>query len=96
MEHDDSFRRVDRKDLYILGRGRERVQDFPIGTRLSARKPSFWREKRHTVVIYYEGLQKCCRIKTGQEHGSSFGIFGTAKRLKTKKKRTLSRFRPII
>ena len=28
----------------------------------------------------YEVLQKCCRVKTSQEHGSSFDIFRSAKR----------------
>ena len=47
---------------------------------MSARKPvSFWREKRDTVVILYEALQKCCHVKTSQENGSSFGLFRSAK-----------------
>ena len=29
--------------------------------------------------FYYEVLQKCCLVKTSQDHGSSFGIFRSAK-----------------
>ena len=29
--------------------------------------------------LYYEVLQKCCCVKTSQEHGSSFGIFRSTK-----------------
>ena len=47
----------------------------------SALKPaSFWREKRDTVVILERGFAKMLRIKTSQQHGSSFGIFQSAKR----------------
>ena len=30
--------------------------------------------------FYYKFLQKCCHVKTSQEHGSNFGISGSAKK----------------
>lgn len=43
---------------------------------------SFWWEKRNTVVIFVRRLgKKCCYDKTNQEHGGSFDIFQSAKRL---------------
>ena len=49
-------------------------------TTVSTCKPvSFWDEKRDTVVIYYEVLQKCPRVKTSHKHRSSFGIFQSGK-----------------
>ena len=32
--------------------------------------------------FYYEVLQECRRVKTSQQHGSSFGIFRSAKKVK--------------
>ena len=31
--------------------------------------------------LQYEVLQKCCRVKTSQDHGSSFAIFRSAIRI---------------
>ena len=40
-----------------------------------------WREKRDTVVIFVRGFATVLWCQTSQEHGSSFGIFRSAKRL---------------
>jgi len=46
------------------------------GTTLSVCKPaSFWLGNMILLSFEYKVLQKCCRVKTSQEHGSSFGIF---------------------
>ena len=71
------------RDLENLGRGRERVRDFPIEQhwarpnqqQFGAKKTWF---RRH---FYYKVLQKCCLVTTSQENGiNSFGIFRSTKR----------------
>ena len=38
-----------------------------------ANQRHFGGKKSDIVVILVRGLQKCCRVKASQEHGSSFG-----------------------
>jgi len=59
----------------------EKEYGCEIFSKTSACKPaSFWREKRDTVVILLRRFAKCC-VKINIDHGSSFGIFRSAKRL---------------
>jgi len=41
---------------------------------------SFWQEKHGMAIILVQGFAKRCLVKTSQEHGTSFGIFQSAKR----------------
>ena len=69
----------DNRDLWILGRGR--VRDFLIEQhRAHPNQRHFAGKNVIPSSFYYEVLKKCC-VKASQEHGSSFGIFRSAKRL---------------